>query len=63
MPYLEAFDVIFHVSLVEVVDEVLASLIAIFLEPLLQSIKHNTTQLLNIMLLPSYTCTHGENPL
>ena len=63
MAYLEAFDIILHGPLVEIVDEVLAALIAIFLESLLQSIKHDTTQLLNIMLLPSYTCTQGENPL
>ena len=57
--YFKAFDIVLHDSPVEVVDEIFMMLI--FLKPLLQSTKHNTTKFLKIMLLPSYTWGKNHN--
>ena len=47
--YLQAFDVIFHLALIESVDEVV--LICVF-PFLFQGVKHHSAQFLNIVLLP-----------
>ena len=56
--HLETFDIVLHVSLVQFIDEVFAGLIPVLFKPLLKSIKHDVTQLLNIMLLP---CCKGKS--